>query len=141
MVQAFRVFYFHFDSVSIKFILLSVGFFLNFGFDFEIPCESFGLNFEIFLLIWVWFPFENWFKFFVFRVKNFCTHETKKRDFEFCLKSFQKSLPTKKKKVWKVSSAAEKKSASWSEKVSQENEKVIKNQNRNATESWTEIFV
>ena len=77
----------------------------------------------------------------MFRVKKFCTHETKKRDFEFCLKSFQKSLPTKKKKVWKVSSAAEKKSASWSEKVSQENEKVIKKQNENATESWTEFFV
>ena len=77
----------------------------------------------------------------MFRVKKFCTHETKKRGFEFCLKNFQKSLPTKKKKVWKVSSAAEKKSASWSEKVSQENEKVIKKQNENATENWTEIFV
>ena len=77
----------------------------------------------------------------MFRVKNFCTHETKKRDFEFCLKISSESLPTKKKKVWKVSSAAEKKSASWSEKVSQENEEVIKKQNENATESWTEIFV
>ena len=57
------------------------------------------------------------------------------------MKSFQKSLPTKKKKVWKVSSAAEKKSVSWSEKVSQENEKVIKKQRENVTESWTEFFV
>ena len=77
----------------------------------------------------------------MFRVKNFCTHETKKRDFEICLKISSESLPTKKKKVWKVSSAAEKKSASWSEKVSQENEEVIKKQNENATESWTEFFV
>ena len=74
-------------------------------------------------------------------MKKFCTHETKRRGFEFCLKISSESLPTKKKKVWKVSSAAEKKFASWSEKVSQENEKVIKNQNRNATKNWTEIFV
>ena len=77
----------------------------------------------------------------MFRVKNFCTHETKKRDFEFWLKISSESLPTKKKKVWKVSSAAEKKSASWSEKVSQENEKVIKNQRENVTESWTKNFI
>ena len=66
----------------------------------------------------------------MFRVKKFCTHETKKRDFEFCLKSFQKSLPTKKKKVWKVLSAAEKKSASWSEKVSQEMKKLSKSREK-----------
>ena len=77
----------------------------------------------------------------MFRVKKFCTHETKKRDFEFCLKISSESLPTKKKKVWKVSSAAEKKSANWKSKVSQENEKVIKKQRENVTESWTEIFV
>ena len=77
----------------------------------------------------------------MFRVKIFCTHETKKRGFEFCLKISSESLPTKKKKVWKVSSAAEKKSVNWSKKVSQENEKNIKKQRENVTESWTEFFV
>ena len=56
------------------------------------------------------------------------------------MKISSESLPTKKKKVWKVSSAAEKKSASWSEKVSQESETVIKKHRENVTESEQKIL-
>ena len=49
-------------------------------------------------------------------------YQTKRRGYEICLKSFQKSLPTKKKKFENVLPTEKEKICEWKLKMGQENE-------------------
>ena len=53
--------------------------------------------------------------------KKICTHKTKRKGYEICLKSFQKSLPSKKKKFENVLPTEKENSENRKLKIGQEN--------------------